>query len=89
MRGGMGDDVYHVDDAGDAIGEAAGSGNDTVFASLAAYRLGAALENLVGTAATGQSLSGNAIANRIDGGAGNDIHQRRGRRGRDGRPRGR
>ncbi len=72
MIGGTGNDTYTVDNAGDVVIENAGEGTDTVKTSLAAYTLTANVENLTGTATTGQTLTGNAIANTITGGAGND-----------------
>ncbi|MBW4577300.1 MAG: calcium-binding protein [Aphanothece sp. CMT-3BRIN-NPC111] len=84
--GGDGSDVYYVDIATDVVSEtnalASTGGIDKVNSSLAAYTLGANLENLtlIGTAAingTGNALNntiiGNAAANTLNGGAGNDI----------------
>ncbi|PAL23673.1 peroxidase family protein [Sphingopyxis sp. GW247-27LB] len=85
-NGGLGDDMHYVDAAGDVVVEAAGQGNDRVFAS-ASYTLGAAAEvelfttdNMNGVAAinlTGNGLDnhiqGNAAANTLVGGGGNDI----------------
>ncbi|HZF96322.1 MAG TPA: calcium-binding protein, partial [Allosphingosinicella sp.] len=72
MIGGQGDDTYYVDDAGDTTEENAGEGNDTVFSSAASYRLGANIENLNGTSANGQALTGNDQNNTIVGTNGND-----------------
>ena len=81
LQGGLGNDVYLVDATGDVITEAANAGTDEVQTALATYTLGTNLENLTGTASTGQTLTGNALANVIkggvgfntlDGGAGND-----------------
>jgi Ca2+-binding RTX toxin-like protein len=79
MAGGTGNDTYVVDDAGDAVTEAAGEGTDTVR-SLISYTLGANLENLVltDTAANGTGnelanvITGNDSANVLTGGAGDD-----------------
>ncbi|MBM6594446.1 hypothetical protein [Microvirga pudoricolor] len=85
LRGGAGDDVYVVDSS-DVIDESAGGGTDTVRTS-GSYTLGANVENLVATSATGAALTGNASANRvwgnagadtIDGGAGADVMQGQG-----------
>ena len=46
MSGGAGNDIYFVDNAGDAVIENAGEGNDTVF-STAHFALSANVENLV------------------------------------------
>lgn len=70
MNGGAGNDIYVVDNVGDSITDS--SGTDEVRTSLASYTLGSGLENLTGTVNTGQALSGNADANTITGGTGND-----------------
>ena len=76
LQGLGGDDTYVLFNAGDTIVEQAGGGTDTVETALAAYVLGAPnVENLTGTSSGGQSLVGNALANRIDGGTGNDEMQ--------------
>jgi Ca2+-binding RTX toxin-like protein len=72
LAGGAGDDVYLVDMAGDTVTEAIGEGIDEVRTHLGGYQLGANVENLRGTSAAGQLLSGNALANAIVGGDGND-----------------
>jgi Ca2+-binding RTX toxin-like protein len=80
MRGGVGNDVYFVDDAGDAVFENAGEGNDAVFAS-AHFALSANVETLVlqGSADLqgygnnlANSIYGNTGANLLDGGGGID-----------------
>ncbi|NWK78472.1 calcium-binding protein [Aquitalea sp. LB_tupeE] len=45
MIGGLGDDIYYVDNAGDQVIELAGEGVDTVYASIS-YTLGEHVENL-------------------------------------------
>ena len=81
IEGGTGNDVYYVDNANDIVIEEATSGTDTVITSID-FRLGANFENLRAKAgASGLTLTGNELANRIygdtgtdtvDGGAGND-----------------
>jgi Ca2+-binding RTX toxin-like protein len=79
MSGGTGNDTYVVDDFGDTVSEAGGSGIDTVRSSIS-FVLAADFENLVltGTARRGTGndldnvITGNASNNNIDGGAGND-----------------
>ncbi|NEK20789.1 hypothetical protein GR257_39480, partial [Rhizobium leguminosarum] len=70
--GGAGDDTYVVDNAGDVVTENAGEGNDTVKTALAAYTLGANVENLVYTGTAAFAGTGNELANAITGGAGAD-----------------
>ncbi|MGO7040454.1 M10 family metallopeptidase C-terminal domain-containing protein [Rhizobium acaciae] len=72
LIGGAGDDTYIVDNAGDSVTENAAAGTDTVRTALAAYTLGANVENLtyIGTAAF--VGTGNSLANTITGGVGND-----------------
>jgi Ca2+-binding RTX toxin-like protein len=81
LVGGAGNDTYIVDNAAEAVTEAADGNTDTVITSLAAYTLPANVENLVlsGTAninGTGNSLpnalTGNAGNNALSGGTGND-----------------
>ena len=73
LDGGSGDDLYYVDHAGDLVVEAAASGADTVRTTLVSYALTVEVENLVGTLATGQALTGNSLTNSITGGGGADI----------------
>ena len=80
MVGGAGDDTYVVDDSGDVVTEASGSGRDLVRSSVS-FTLGSHVEKLTltGTSANngtgnalGNSLLGNSAANVLDGGAGAD-----------------
>ncbi|HEX8126091.1 MAG TPA: hypothetical protein VF548_10960, partial [Allosphingosinicella sp.] len=72
LSGGAGNDVYFVDSAADSVTELAGEGVDEVRTALAAYALGAELENLRGLSSAGQALTGNGLDNFIFGGAGAD-----------------
>ena len=80
MAGGAGDDVFHVDDARDAVSELPGEGLDIVKSSVS-YVLPDGVEQLLltGTAAkaTGNALAnlltGTAGANELKGGAGDDV----------------
>ncbi|WP_374691302.1 calcium-binding protein, partial [Accumulibacter sp.] len=72
LDGGAGDDVYVVDVAADVIVERPGGGTDTVRTTLASYLLGLELENLAFIGSGNFKGTGNAAANVIDGGAGND-----------------
>ncbi len=80
LTGGLGDDTYTVDVAGDVVVENAGEGIDTVQSSMT-YVLGANVENLTlisslvinGTGnALNNVLTGNGGANALDGGGGTD-----------------
>ncbi|HYE46484.1 MAG TPA: calcium-binding protein [Caulobacter sp.] len=72
LVGGAGNDTYVVDSAGDVVDELAGEGIDTVETARASYALGADVERLVGTWTRSQTLTGNALDNRITGGVAND-----------------
>jgi len=73
MVGGGGDDSYRVRDIGDLVAELAGAGSDTVFSYLARYTLGANVENGRIMAAGTAAMTGNALANRIHAGAGDNV----------------
>lgn len=73
MEGGEGNDLYIVDDTRDLVIELANQGTDTVRSLLFRYALPDNVENLIAWTADGQTLIGNALANRISGNAGNDI----------------
>jgi trimeric autotransporter adhesin len=81
MAGGNDDDTYIAEQVGDKITEAANQGRDRVESSLASFTLGANVEDLFlfGTGVNGigntlnNELRGNALANKLDGGSGNDL----------------
>jgi Ca2+-binding RTX toxin-like protein len=72
--GGAGDDRYYVSDGAAAVSEAAGQGTDIVYAATSyALGAGASVEILrANGAASGVTLTGNAIDNRIIGSSGDD-----------------
>ena len=72
MRGGAGDDIYVVNQSDDRVIENGNEGEDEVQTDIASYTLGSNVENLTGTGAVDQSLTGNDQDNVIDGGAGAD-----------------
>ncbi|MBY3193422.1 hypothetical protein HFO25_35095, partial [Rhizobium laguerreae] len=72
MSGGVGDDVYIVDNANDAVIENANGGTDTVQTALASYTIGTNVETLTYTGTGAFTGTGNATANTIIGGGGND-----------------
>ncbi|MHC8309521.1 peroxidase family protein [Pseudomonas sp. GT1P32] len=73
MNGGAGNDTFVVDNVGDLVTEALGGGIDLVQTSLTSYQLGANVENLTYTGAGNFTGVGNALANTITGGVGNDL----------------
>ncbi len=74
MQGGAGNDVYWVDNSGDKVVESIfGNGVDTVRATTSAYTLAADVENLVYFGTSNFTGTGSDIANRIEGGRGNDV----------------
>lgn len=67
LEGGVGDDVYIVNDALDSVVENAGEGNDTIFTSVT-YILPANVENIAeGKTNSARLLTGNALDNILDG----------------------
>ncbi|MFL6632849.1 MAG: beta strand repeat-containing protein [Massilia sp.] len=73
LAGGLGNDTYYVDSAGDVVVEAAGGGTDTVYSTAAAYTLGAEVEYVRIVAAGAASITGNALANTLYAGAGDNV----------------
>jgi Ca2+-binding RTX toxin-like protein len=74
LIGGAGDDVYRVDSTGDVITELAGGGHDSVTVkAIASYTLSAEVEDIVFAGATAFTGNGNALANSLAGGGGNDV----------------
>ncbi|MBO9695139.1 MAG: M10 family metallopeptidase C-terminal domain-containing protein [Sphingopyxis sp.] len=67
-----GDDIFLVDDIGDRITEPAGAGFDRVETTLGSYTLAGDVEQLIRRGAVNFSGNGNALANAVIGGAGND-----------------
>ncbi len=72
MRGGLGDDTYKVDSLGDVVSELLGQGYDTVDVSISGYTLALNIERGRIAIDTGATLSGNALANELLGGLGDD-----------------
>ncbi|TKV12264.1 hypothetical protein FDX22_19345 [Citrobacter sp. TBCS-14] len=73
MVGGLGNDIYVVDNNGDVVTEGLNGGTDTVQTTLHNYTLTNNVENLVFTGTGAFTGRGNAIANTITGGSGNDF----------------
>ncbi|HRL75443.1 MAG TPA: M10 family metallopeptidase [Candidatus Accumulibacter phosphatis] len=77
LIGGDGNDAYYLDHAGDSVSEtnanSASGGTDQVFSYLAAHTLAANVENgrILATAAA--NLTGNALANVLEAGSGNNV----------------
>ncbi|WP_460451280.1 beta strand repeat-containing protein [Alsobacter sp. SYSU BS001988] len=72
MAGGAGNDVYYVDDVGDVVTELANQGVDEVRTAIASYVLTENVERLVYVGSDDWSSTGNASANYISGGRGDD-----------------
>ena len=72
MAGGLGNDTYIVDNAGDLVTEAVGAGTDLVRSALS-HTLGANVENLILTGATSTNGTGNALANSLTGNGGANV----------------
>ncbi|MBB3397890.1 Ca2+-binding RTX toxin-like protein [Rhizobium sp. BK060] len=74
LIGGAGNDIYVADNAADVVTEAAGVGIDEIQTSLATYSIAALVnvENLTYTGTGNFAGTGNALANTITGGDGDD-----------------
>lgn len=72
MTGGTGNDSYTVDNLGDVVVEGVNGGTDTVSVSLNSYVMADNVENLIFTGSGNFNGVGNALANTMTGGSGND-----------------
>jgi Ca2+-binding RTX toxin-like protein len=72
LNGGIGNDIYFVDDAGDAVFENAGQGNDVVF-STAHFALSANVETLVLQGIADLQGYGNGLVNTLYGNSGGNL----------------
>jgi hypothetical protein len=72
LNGGGGADTFIVTSASTVVTEAAGIANSTVDTSLSSYTLPANVQNLTYTGTGNFTGHGNALANTITGGPGND-----------------
>jgi Ca2+-binding RTX toxin-like protein len=72
LVGGAGNDLYVIDDFNDVITEAASAGTDEARVAISSYTLAANVENLTFTGTGTFAGTGNALANVMSGGAGND-----------------
>ncbi|MGO7858737.1 beta strand repeat-containing protein, partial [Rhizobium ruizarguesonis] len=73
LIGGVGNDTYIVDDLADVVTEGLNEGTDLIKTALSSYALGNNVENLIYTGSASFTGTGNALANTIIGGAGNDL----------------
>jgi Ca2+-binding RTX toxin-like protein len=74
LTGGLGDDTYVVSQTGDVVREtSSGGGTDLVLSSLAGYTLTANVENGRIMSSVTASLTGNALDNLLDAGAGSNV----------------
>ena len=72
MAGGLGNDTYIVDNAGDVVSEAVNAGTDTVKASVT-HTLRNNVENLVLNGTNAINGTGNALNNRLTGNSANNV----------------
>jgi VCBS repeat-containing protein len=72
MAGGLGNDIYIVDNTGDAVTENASAGTDQVFSSIN-YTLTNNVENLTLTGTDNINGTGNALNNTLIGNTGNNV----------------
>jgi Ca2+-binding RTX toxin-like protein len=73
MIGGTGNDIYWLNQSGDIIVENAGEGTDAINVFVSGYTLADNVEDGWLVAAGGGTLTGNGLANMLNGSAGNDM----------------
>ena len=72
MEGGLGDDTYVVDNAGDTVIEERGEGIDLVQSAIS-YTIGANVENLMLTGSASVNGTGNSLNNVLTGNNGSNV----------------
>ncbi|MGB3930769.1 MAG: Ig-like domain-containing protein, partial [Sphingobium sp.] len=73
LTGGLGDDIYFVDNVGDKVVEATGQGNDLIYSSVSYGLSGRNIETLVLTGSDNINATGNTYANTLIGNSGNNV----------------
>lgn len=73
MNGGLGNDTYIIDNAGDLATEATSAGGVDLVKSSISFTLGAYIENLTLTGTAAIDGTGNGLANTIIGNSGNNV----------------
>ena len=73
MKGGTGNDTYIVENIGDVVKEERNGGMDIVYTTLKNYTLTNNVETLIFSGTGAFTGRGNALANTINGGSGNDV----------------
>ncbi len=73
MIGGNGNDTFVVDNVGDSVAESAGEGTADLVQTSVNFTLGANVENLTGTGSGNVVLTGNELANIINGNSGANV----------------
>ncbi|ESQ89267.1 hypothetical protein ABAC460_13310 [Asticcacaulis sp. AC460] len=73
LIGGLGDDSYRVDEAGEVVTELNGQGNDIIFTHISFSLAGTYVETLTITGIYDVSATGNGEANSLNGATGNNV----------------
>ncbi|ESQ75477.1 calcium-binding protein, partial [Asticcacaulis sp. YBE204] len=73
LTGGLGDDTYFVQNAGDKVVELSGEGNDVIFSSVSYSLAGINAEVLALTGAANLTATGNSLANSLVGNSGHNL----------------
>jgi RTX calcium-binding nonapeptide repeat (4 copies) len=77
MTGGLGDDIYRIDNLLDTTNELVGEGTDTIEIdagfNIGSYTIAANFENVLLQGSFNTNVTGNSAANRITGNDGNNI----------------
>ncbi len=73
MVGGLGNDTYYVDNAGDRTIEVNGGGSDKVYTSVSYSIATQFIENIYLTGAGNLAVTGNNLANGVVGNSGNNV----------------
>jgi len=72
LIGGLGNDIYYIDNTLDKIVESSNGGSETVYSSVC-YKLASNIENLILTGYDNTTVTGNELNNYLEGNDGNNI----------------
>ncbi|ESQ87175.1 hypothetical protein ABAC460_20605 [Asticcacaulis sp. AC460] len=75
LFGGLGDDTYYIQNAGDMVEESHHEGTDTIYSTVSYSLFGRAVENFIMVGSGDLVVFGNSLNNRLVGNSGHNLFQ--------------